>query len=103
MAAKVYYYMDHTALLAEDFYLVAEELAAKEDVTLLLDASIYARIEDYKRLSRTADALALESFVNLFATLGNALEVDTNEGLIAEPNFALEMKGCHLTPPKVAI
>lgn len=91
MAAKVYYYMDHTALLAEDFYLVAEELAAREDVTLLLDASIYARIEDYKRLSRTTDALTLESFVNLFATLGNALEVDTNEGF--DPSALARMAG----------
>ncbi len=95
MATKVYYYMDHSALLEEDFYLVAEDLVKNDpEATFLLDTAIYSRIEDYKHLGEKTKALILENFVNLFAALGNAMQVDTNEGFDPAP---LSEMAKHLT------
>lgn len=92
MNGKAYYYLDYSALLEEDFYLVAQELVTQNpNACFLLDAMVYNRIEDYRRLSQTEQCLALESFVNLFATLGNAMQVDTKEGF--DPCALTEMAG----------
>ena len=86
MAVRSYYYIDDSILLEEDFYLVVEELLQKEsDLCFLLDSAIQARIADYRGLGREAQALALENFVKLFAALGNALQLDTNDGFDYEP------------------
>lgn len=81
---KNYYYMDFSVLLEEDFYRVVEELSKTvPDICFLLDGAIYNRIQDFRSLGREADAVTLENFVNLFAALGNALQVNTNEGFEA--------------------
>ena len=78
---KKYYYIDDSVLLEKNFYLKIEELLQTEkDLCFLLDVSVNARIADYRTLGREADALALENMVNLFAALGNTLQVDTNDG-----------------------
>ena len=87
MAAKTsHYYLDYTVLLEEDFYLVVERLISETpDVTFYLDANVYRRIEDYRTLGQISEALMLENFVNLFAALGNALQIDTNDGFDPSP------------------
>ncbi len=86
MAVKTYYYMDDSFLLEEDAYLMVEELMRGEgEICFLLDSAIHTRIADYRGLGREAQALALENFVKLFGALGNALQVDTNDGFQYEP------------------
>lgn len=84
MAGKQYYYLDASVLLAEDFYLQAETLVRTvPGVRFLLDAGIYREIEDYRSLGKEEQALTLESFVNLFAALSCAAQVDTKGGFDA--------------------
>ena len=83
---KKYYYIDDSVLLEKNFYLKIEELLQSEkDLFFLVDVSVSARIADYRALSREADALALENMVNLFAALGNTLQIDTNDGFDPAP------------------
>jgi hypothetical protein len=83
---KKYYYIDDSVLLEKNFYLKIEELLQSEkDLFFLVDVSASARIADYRALSREADALALENMVNLFAALGNTLQIDTNDGFDPTP------------------
>lgn len=86
MAVQAYYYMDHSVLLEEDFYLIVEGILESEPTaTFLLDTAIYHLIEDYRALGRVGDALMLENFVNLFVALGCAMQVDTNGGFDPTP------------------
>ncbi len=86
MAEKVYYYIDDSALLQEDFYLVAEALLRDiPGICFVLDDAVHARISDYRTLGNEPHALALENFVNLFAVLGNALLIDTKGGFDHTP------------------
>ena len=83
---KSYYYIDDSVLLEKDFYLRIEKLLKTEkEICFLVDAAIKTRITDYRALGRDADALALENMVNLFAALGNTLQIDTNDGFDPAP------------------
>lgn len=79
-----YYYLDASALLVEDFYLRVEKLIRiTPNVRFLLDTGIYREVEDYRSLGKEEEALILESFINLFATLSCAAQVDTQGGFDA--------------------
>jgi len=81
-----YYYIDDSVLLEEDAYLLIEALLQENpELCFLLDSAAPARVADYRALGREADALALENFVNLFASLGNTLQVDTKDGFDPAP------------------
>lgn len=81
-----YYYIDDSVLLVEDAYLVIEGLLQKDPaLCFLVDAAASVRVADYRALGREADALALENFINLFASLGNTLQVDTKDGFDPAP------------------
>ena len=91
---KKYYYIDDSVLLEKDFYLKIEELLQSEaDLSFLVDVSVKARIADYRALGRIADALALENMINLFAALGNTLQIDTNEGFDPTPLAPMAEQG----------
>lgn len=86
MSVTKYCYVDDSVLLEQDAYLAIESLWREEsDFCFLLDRVIARRVEDYRELGREADALALENFVNLFAALGNTLQVDTDDGFDPAP------------------
>ena len=90
---KSYYYIDDSVLLEKDFYLKIEQLLKTEkEISFLIDAAIKTRIQDYRSLGRVADALALENMVNLFAALGNTLQVDTKDGFDPSPLVPLAAK-----------
>ncbi len=91
---KKYYYIDDSVLLENDFYLKVEELLRTEkELCFLVDVAVKARIADYRALAREADALALENMVNLFAALGNTLQIDTNDGFDPAPLAPIAAKG----------
>ncbi len=91
---KKYYYIDDSVLLENDFYLKIEELLQTEkELCFLVDVAVKARIADYRALGRDADALALENMVNLFAALGNTLQIDTNDGFDPAPLAPIAAKG----------
>ena len=83
---RTYYYIDDSVLLEKDFYLKIEELVQQDaEVCFLLDVAVNARIADYRALGQDAQVLALENMVNLFAALGNTLQIDTNDGFDPAP------------------
>ena len=91
---KKYYYIDDSVLLEKDFYLKIEELLQNEaDLCFILDVAVKARIADYRALDRVADALALENMINLFASLGNTLQIDTNDGFDPTPLAPMAEQG----------
>lgn len=91
---KKYYYIDDSMLLEKDFYLKIEAfLQLKQETYFLVDASVKTRVADYRALGRDADALALENMINLFAALGNTLQVDTNDGFDHTPLVPILAKG----------
>ena len=84
MSVKNYYYLDASVLLEEDFYTIAEELwRTVPDICFVIDEDIYREINNYRALGNVEEALMLESYVNLFATLGSALQVSTEGGFDA--------------------
>ncbi len=97
---KKYYYIDDSVLLEKDFYLKIEQLLQDDaEIYFLIDVSAKARIADYRALGRIADALALENMINLFAALGNTLQIDTNDGFDPAPlaPFTIESRLTVLT------
>ncbi|MBQ9099450.1 MAG: hypothetical protein IJY50_08515 [Clostridia bacterium] len=81
MSKKNYYYLDASVLLEEDFYQTVQEYCRTvPDLAFVLDGGIYHEIESYRSLGRVEEALTLENFINLFAALGIALQVDTAGG-----------------------
>ena len=97
---KKYYYIDDSVLLEKDFYLKIEQILQDDaEIYFLIDVSAKARIADYRALGRIADALALENMINLFAALGNTLQIDTNDGFDPAPlaPFTIESRLTVLT------
>ena len=89
-----YCYIDDSVLLEKDFYLKLEELVQTEkEICFVVDVSVLARIADYRALQKEADALTLENMVNLLASLGNTLQIDTNDGFDHTPLLPLADKG----------
>ncbi len=89
-----YYYIDDSVLLEEDVYLVIEALLQENPaLRFLLDGAASARVADYRALGREADALALENFINLFASLGNTLQLDTKDGFDPAPLAEMAAEG----------
>lgn len=94
MAKRTYYYMDHTVLGDAEIWRVLEELTATEpELCFLLDSAVYRRIEDFRALGQVEEALTLENLVNLFTVLGNALQVDTNDGFDASALAPMAAEG----------
>ncbi len=81
MTPTMYYYIDDSALLQDDLYRAIEGLVSTgAQCCFLLDTAVQSRIADYRALGREREALTLENLVNLFAALGNAMELDTKGG-----------------------
>ena len=85
MSQKVYYYLDSSALLEENFYTVVEALlGSTPDVCFVLDNDLEREIGLYRALGKAEEALTLESFAALLAQLGNTVRVETAGGFDAD-------------------
>ena len=77
---KTYYYIDASALVTQDFYLLLERLMRDESAVFLLDSELRREIEGDRRLGAEWDALAMESFVDLLASIPGSMQVNTCGG-----------------------
>ena len=90
MSQKNYYYLDSSVLLQEGFYRTVEQLVSSvSPLYFVLDTDIYREIENDRRLGRIEEALTLENSINLLATLGSALQVNTGGGFDASALYPL--------------
>ena len=89
-----YYYMDYSVLTDAGIWRVIESICQSErELCFLLDSAVYRRVEDCRALGKVEEALTLENFINLFSLLGNALQVDTNEGFDPTPLAPMAQQG----------